>query len=397
MVRFDRPDRIRILPDWERVDPLVHSEPAMRAPWAWMLLPIRWGYPASQSPFAGVVSHAETGNLAPVGPSYSMGWNVTQAARSFALYEPHRFGSHFPLGVQDNFHNSWGYFNLTLPVLLMLPPIDLVDRIVLAPVRWFSKPGPTYFPTETVPIRFVGLEYGVSVMRISEDWAYLFFNEDQGEEIALRLVLTDPDILDANPLTQVIHDDAVGSQFGVDFFMGKGFVSENIVRHTRSTLGFDVSVTTQPGPFQVRGDLDFWEYAGNLRYNLKDGTFLPYVKFGYGLSWYRLENVTSTVPGGGMEPLEQPDSPWVRQPNVLKWDNMWPNTLNIGMGMEWMVIHSNAPLLRGTDLSIRAELATYHHNLGFNQIRVNGLIISNDGTDLPIWRTVGVLSVLLSF
>jgi len=397
MVRFDAPDRLQMIPDWERIVPLVREDPQTRPRFAWMILPIRWGYPATESPFAGIVAHAETGNLSPVGPTYSYGWNVTKAGRTFALYEPHRFSSHFPLGVQDNYHNSWGFFNLTLPTLMILPPIDLLDRIVLAPVRVLFPPSPTYYPSESVPFRFVGTEYGRSWHHISEDWAALLFNRDQTMEIFTRLLLIDPDATVQDRSTRVIHDTAAGNQFTLAFFMGKGFVSENTIRHSRSDLGFEVGVLTQAEPFKAEGELNFWEYSGSLRFNIMTGTFLPYAKIGYGLSWYRVENVAATDTTGAVVPLENPNSPWVRKPEVFKWKNMWPNTFHLAAGMEWLVIHSNAPLLRGVDLSVRGELAFYHHNLGFKDIRQEELTLPGGGSDIKIWRVAGLFGIQLSF
>jgi len=397
MVRLDAPERLQLIPDWERVVPLVREDSCTATSLAWMILPIRWGYPATESPFAGIIEHAETGNLAPVGPTYSYGWNVVKAGRTFALYEPHRFSSHFPLGVQDNYHNSWGFFNLTLPTLLILPPVDFVDRIVLAPVRVLFPPSPTYFPSETVPFRFVGMEYGRSWHHISEDWTALLFNRDQALEIALRLLLIDPDAGVQERSTEVIHDTAAGDQLSFSFFMGNGFVSENTIRHSRSDLGFQVGVVTQADPFVAKGELNFWEYSGSLRFNIMTGTFLPYAKIGYGLSWYRVENVATTDTNGAVVPLTIPDSPWVRKPDVLNWKNMWPNTFHLALGTEWLVIHSNAPLPRGIDFSIRGEFAVYHHNLGFKDIRQEELDLPGGGSDLKIWRLAGMVGFQLSF
>jgi hypothetical protein len=82
-VRFGRGDavpyaaaeRIEILPDWECIVAPVMNDPVARSQWFWMLLPVRWGYPATASPFAGVVAHAETGNLSPMGPMSQPHWN----------------------------------------------------------------------------------------------------------------------------------------------------------------------------------------------------------------------------------------------------------------------------------------------------------------------------------
>ncbi len=102
------PERLTIVPDWERLAALVQSNAAVRREWSWLLLPILWGYPASQSPLAGIVENADTGNQAPVGPAFSGGWNASGAARGFGAYEPHHLPSIFPLGLQDSFRNDLG-------------------------------------------------------------------------------------------------------------------------------------------------------------------------------------------------------------------------------------------------------------------------------------------------
>ena len=46
-IPFVDPARLVLLPDWERVYHLVRDEPPVRRNWAWMMLPIRFGYPAT--------------------------------------------------------------------------------------------------------------------------------------------------------------------------------------------------------------------------------------------------------------------------------------------------------------------------------------------------------------
>jgi len=65
---FDHADRLEIIPDWERIIDLVHQSAEMRQKWYWMLLPVFWGYPAVESPLAGIVPHSDTGNLSPYAP-----------------------------------------------------------------------------------------------------------------------------------------------------------------------------------------------------------------------------------------------------------------------------------------------------------------------------------------
>ena len=100
---------------------LVISDATARREWSWLVLPLRWGYPVAESPFAGIVAHAETGNLAVVGPAFNAGWNRAGASAGFALYSPNKFDWFVPLGWQDGFQNELGWANLTLPTFVMPP------------------------------------------------------------------------------------------------------------------------------------------------------------------------------------------------------------------------------------------------------------------------------------
>ena len=90
VVGFASPNRIEILPDGERVVKLVKENAQARRDWAWLVLPIRWGYPAAKSPFAGIVAHTNLGNNSVLGPSYNSGWNRSRyAPRVPAVFAPH--------------------------------------------------------------------------------------------------------------------------------------------------------------------------------------------------------------------------------------------------------------------------------------------------------------------
>jgi len=95
VVPMNKPDRICIVPDWETVYPLLKTTPSVRRDWGWLLFPIHWGYPASISPFAGVVKNADTGNMAPFTPTYTVGWNQAGNNSRYHLYYPHKLSSYF--------------------------------------------------------------------------------------------------------------------------------------------------------------------------------------------------------------------------------------------------------------------------------------------------------------
>lgn len=360
---FASPDRVEIVPDGERVVELVRRNARARREWAWLVLPLRWGYPAAESPFAGIIAHAETGNISVVGPAYNGGWNRSGDAAGFHLYAPHRFGSLFPLTWQDGFANNLGYLNLTFPTLAVLPPFDFLWRVVAAPFRvLFDTQNPIYQDAENIPYRFLGLSgVGGSHMVTDAEFVNLFLNERQvndiGERIATAVVLADSVVGEE---VEFVDDATVG--YGeISLYLGRRFASENTLRHGRAKMGIDIVLPTIGEVFELRGDLNFWEYSGSIRYNLTDGAFMPFVKGGYGISWYRVENATTNG-----DPLPEPDGPWVGRPGLGDLSSLLPNTWHIGGGFEWVPLRSVAAFPRGIDLGIRADALLYRHSLGLS-------------------------------
>lgn len=355
VIRFDDPFKIKIIPDWERVIELAESNTEARIDWFWLVLPIRWGYPASSSPFAGIIAHMDSGNLASLGPAYMEAWNRVSGCPGYAIYAPHKFSSFFTLDWQSNFNNKLGLLNAVWPTFTNIPPFDLGLRILTAPLRVFKHQAPVFLPKKTVPSRFVGFSAGVFQQNIPEEFASLLFSPDQIMEIKERIIGMDPHFQNINTKGKYIIDKANGMMFQVAFHMGKHLISENTLRHSRSTVGEDIDLTNRAEPFKLRSKLNLWEYSGSLRFNLATGYIQPFVKAGYGLSWYRLENVTADG-----QPLEQPHSPWIRKPSLTKLKNILPNTLHLGLGIEVLPIKS----LKGVDVGFRLEYLNFRHSIG---------------------------------
>ena len=363
VVDLSRPGRIEIVPDVERIAALAGDHPEVRARWSWLVLPVRFGYPAVVSPFAGVVAHAETGNVSVVGPSFNSGWNRSGETEGYAVYDPNKVSRLFPLAWQDNFINSWGWLNLTAPTIAMFPPIDFLWRVVALPFRAILQDqDPTFYPVEQLPLRYLGLGSGYSRMDYPADaYTELLINQNQFDELITRIVLHS--LLNGSGTTQITSldefaDPGESAYFALSFFLGDRFVSENALRHSRSDIGVTARYTDTP-PLDIRGDLNFWEYTGSFRYDLTQGTFRLFPKAGYGLSWYRIENVSADG-----DPFDVADSEWVRKPGLF--ENLLPNTWHVGAGIEWLVIRNYATPPRGIDLSLRLEWSWYTNKLGLD-------------------------------
>lgn len=370
--------RVGIVPDWERVRDLVRVDPVARAQWGWLLLPIRFGYPASPSPFAGIVAHAETGNISILGPGFSSGWNRAGASAGFADYQPHKVPRLFPLGIQDGFQNSWGFFNV-FAILGVLPPVDVAWRLVAAPFRAaLGRQEPTFYPEANIPYRFFGLTSGVSTQGIPDDFLDLMINEQQFDEIILSIILfqlTNGDTTSVLVDEQDFADAATAPYFQLAFFIGPRFVSESMLRNSHSGVGLRLQWSDIEEPYELDGRLNLWEYAGSVRYNLATGGLMPYAKVGYGLSWYRIQDIT--VYG---EPLSTPQTKW-----TTKW------TWHGGAGLELVTIRNYAAPPGGIDVSIRADWTMYWHRLGLDigDLPLETLVLLGRGaSDLPRDRYV---------
>jgi len=359
LVRYDRADRLRLLPDWERVVDLALEAPEAGRRWFWHVMPVRFGYPAVRSPFAGVVPHAPTGNLSTPGPSYNNKWNRLARTSSDTRYEPHRLAGTFPLGWQDAFVNEWGYLNLTLPTLTVLPPFDFAWRVLAAPARApLQESHPTFFPAERIPFRFVGTGAGASISSLPDNFALLFTDPVLFDQI--RPLLEDPE----SPRSIENVDARVGAGVvgRVEFHIGRRFSSVNTLRRVEGEVGFDLRSGGAGGDVPVRADLELWEYAGSLRYNLRTGSLLPFVKAGYGLSWFRLNGATL-----GEEPLSPDGTGFKREPQLSPPDNLLPNTWHVGAGLEAVPIRNLGGRAQGLDVTLRASYSVYVHGLGLRR------------------------------
>jgi len=389
------PERIRLLPDWERVVELAWSGPDHRRAWSWMLLPLHWGYPATQSPFSGILENFNTGNVAPPGPSYNAGWNVSGASSGFAAYDPHSVPSLFPLQVQDAYRNDLGFLNLTVPTLLNLPPLDFVSRLVAYPFRLLlGRPEPVYYPNRSVPTRFVGLSSGLSRVSFAEEFQALTLNSQQFDEFATRLILYIAG--QAGPDTEVVgvQDElkpALGTFVQVPFYLGERFVTENTLRSSRARIGASFQFSDIPD-YVYSADLEYWEYAGSLRYNVIPSPVEAYVKGGYGWAWYRLDDVQSN----GV-PFTPARTAW-NGPGIL------PNVWHYGLGVEWVPLRQLGGDPGGFDLGIRAEFVRYTQNL---KVDLSGVSLQDLGIlfrtldDVPAAQRAAhndlVLALTLSF
>jgi hypothetical protein len=381
VLRLDREDRVEIVPDWERVHDLMLTDPMVRREWSWLVLPIRWGFPAAESPFAGTVGHASTGNLAPQAGSLNPGWNRSGAGSGFHTYSPHRYSGYFLLGWQDGFKNTWGFFNLTIPTAAMLPPLDLVVRILGAPIELATQRSPTFLKADQVPYRFMSAGLGVITQDIPDEFANLFRSTDQYKQIidALGYGGVPAESLDVPVLGHEV-DQTSSFAGNIGFYVGRRFVSENAFWAPRTTIT-TTALDSGGERRDVTADLKMYEYAGSMRYNLKRGQVQPYAKLGYGITWFRLEEIAV----GGVQ-IPTP-----------KTTTAHPFTWHWGLGLEYVPIASFAPPPRGLDFGLRLEYAQYHHSLSMDKFVEPISVLGQVPSDIDVTRQAVTASMTIGF
>ena len=384
VVGFTSPDRIEILPDGERIMCLVKKKENAQArrDWAWLVLPIRWGYPAVESPLVSlvdIVAHIDLGNRSVLGPSYNAGWNRSGDVPGFQVYFPHNYASALNFSWQDSIINPLGYLNVPVILLKTLPPLDISWRPIDLSYRALMQ-NRTFQP-KAFPYRFLGMSLSVTTdMGMRGNFGNIMLNKAQIDDVTKRVedVMIEKDIPGITKRVEdvMIEKDIPGITMGqwlvpdvymhhsnIHLYLDERWVSENSLRVVSGTVYYDFEwpVTINDDDFnlwsinkvfQLRGDFKFYEYSGSLRYNLTTGGLILFLKGGYGWSLYRIENVSTND-----VPLTEPNGPWINMPTLRHPSTFLPNTGHFGAGVEWVPSRhfGSSPF----DIGIRVEAFIY--------------------------------------
>ena len=365
VISFNSKERITIVPDWERVIDLMESSKEARQNWSWLILPLRWGYPATESPFAGIVKHADTGNQGDIGPSFTEWWNTSMGAGGVHVFEPHELPPIFPLGFQDSFDNRIGFFNLTYPIFFNLPPLDIAWRVIVYPFRSiFGRNDPVYYPEHEIPFRFFDIAAGITSQKIDEDFGNLIYNVDQFDDYAVSII--EHIIIGGADSTTTVNNSNLNltnprsPNYQISFYIGDHFASINSLRNFRSSLTQEYSFSNIPN-YSYSSEINFWEYAGTIRYNILTSSIQPYLMLGYGWFWYRVENAQANG-----QSFENPNSSWINKPSFDSFSSILPNSFHFGLGLEFVILKSQAKFPKGIDLTVRGEYGLYYNKLGMD-------------------------------
>lgn len=82
--------RVILTPEPTRID--YKRRPEVLKEWAWLLLPVRWGFPSAPS-FGMEIKLADVGNRAPFGPAFNPAWNRTAPGLTYPAFQVRKITS----------------------------------------------------------------------------------------------------------------------------------------------------------------------------------------------------------------------------------------------------------------------------------------------------------------
>ena len=322
-----RGDQLTLVPDWERISDAVMESAEARAKWAWLVLPIRWGYPASRSPGAGLIENTDLGEVAPEGPARQPTWNRLASVTGWRAYDPHVVRVLMvPSTPWARMKNGLGFLNAPVALLGFIPGWSVVVTQLLpwatGTMQVFgAPPAKTYYPT-LPPFRFTSTGLGVGFMRGGQGFATMLSSSTNPDSV--QVVREEG----SNKRGDFVAEPA--ERIWLNLFYGRRVSAENTFSTTRVALSYNDYSSTDGDASKAQASLSMKELTGGFRFNTwssnDDGVQL-YMRAGWGWVWYNLTRhvVEDTeVPGykGGYAPTLWPSGRW------------WPNSWYAGAGME---------------------------------------------------------------
>ena len=284
---------IELLPDWEVMLPLIRRDPEFRRRWAWFVLPVRWGYPATRSPGAGAVGRADLGNLAPFGPAFKPWWNRLGEDDEHVRFHVRALRTPIsPRVFWSITQSGWGFFNYPLVLSQILPAYNMIGAHLspwAVPLAGWVGIG--------LPKTFVASGYeriatvGVGAVRPLG-----------ADDYARRLRLAD------HPRVDAIRDDGaqLGAErvetttgtwprFSLDLHIGGSYFIENSFTMGEGRASYTVPDLSTGSDVSLTSRVEIRQLTGGFRSVLPwiSGTdHRLFARLGYGWSWYRMRDVT---------------------------------------------------------------------------------------------------------
>jgi hypothetical protein len=344
---------LQLLPDWERVSDLVLESEEARADWAWLLLPIRWGYPVTQSPGSGLVEHTDLGDISPEGPPFQPTWNRLGATAGWRQYDPQVLRVLMvPSTPWARMQSGWGILNVPLMLVGFMPGWSVAITQILpwltGPLQAVGlSPPHTFYPGDP-QFRFTSAAAGVGFVTGGDRFANLLLS---GTDKAARQA--------AKQGSGIGDLQAEAAQkLWINTFYGRKLSVENTFTQTHGTLTYDDERVSAGDAPERNGSIRIRELTGGFRLNgwqTNDDALQAFVRGGYAWTWYRLSRVVFNGEpqddyNGGYAPTLWPSRRW------------WPNTWYVGTGVEIFAPRSRWMLSR-VGVGARMDATASWHGL----------------------------------
>jgi hypothetical protein len=346
---------LMLVADWERRTVSLSNDPERRRDWAWLVLPIRWGYPATQSPGAELLKNFDFGQAAPEGPAFNLGWNSVGAGPGFERYDPASLSLLLNNSPVDYMDNRWGRWNIPILGLAALPPISALASIGgVAFTRYVKKePGYSFHQREFPVLRKV--MYGPAWTPAGQSFTRLLPGSAQ-----IGAAVGSPTVLVETPRRRT---STIGFRVAYSSYFSSGVATESSLSFGTARLRYRLQSGSGEDAGQVTGRLSVLSLLGAMRgdaVTLTPGMAL-FLRGGAGWTWYRVDNARADfIPADGEPTLRIEASGPKRFPlHVL------PNTVSAGAGLDVS--------LRGVRAMDEVrERAPYGLRLGLNYYHTKG-------------------------
>ena len=330
-----RRESIVLLPDWERVTHAATDDPDMWREWAWMVLPIRFGFPSSPSPGRGAVSRTDLGNVSMMSITRHDSWNRSTVTSIHHLYRPHVLRVALaPVSPFNGLQNGWGILNAPIALAGLVPGVQVVTAQLLP---WITgalgvlgrPPGKTFF-VGTLPNRFTSFGAGRFVGFGGDGFARLLPREEDDSVAAfLARGAVRGARIDHRSYLRRPND---GWRIWLLLHYGDRFAIENTISRDTTSLSYGIAADDGNRIATVRGKMASWQASGGVRLSrrLAGNQLRGYARAGYIWNWYEIFDATldgvtlaTTRTSGGHSPSLRPSKTW------------WPNSMYGGAGVEW--------------------------------------------------------------
>lgn len=335
------PTDFTLLPDWERLEPLVMSDTAARARWAWMLVPVHFGFPTAPSPAGGAIRRTNLGNVSPEGPTFHPDWNLSGESLEHTAHTVSVLrGPAAPAGPWLALQSGWGVMNVPLALLGLMPGygvgVTTAVPYVVGARRAIGSPTARILFRGTLPPRVTSTGYAL-------------FRERR------RLDPPGPQSLG-------------GQRLWFDLYFGDRLALENTLGWSSSRAGYETGV--QRGT-AVREK--YRQLTGGARINLtgrKTGVLQLFARGGYG--WTRHDLAAAAV---ARDTLPRSGHRRGYLPSFLPSRSWWPNTLYGGAGVE-LFAPRHRWVLHRAGYGIRTDLTLAASRTGHRSVELaTGLVL----------------------